>query len=87
MIRIGGTYYAGFCSEGHIYHIVNYTPARLIKSRIQLCVSTLANSIAKKFNSMSQNNAFKLHDVFYRNNIPDVTYKYSEFQEPLVAED
>ena len=67
-----------------IYHIVNYTAGRVIKNRMQLCVSTLANSITKKFNSTD---AFKLHDVFYRNNIPDVTYKYSEFQEPLVAED
>ena len=70
-----------------IYHIFNYTLAENFKSRIQQCVSTLANI---KFSKRSNNKSIKLFhhmSYWYRNKIPDVTYDYSEYQEPLVGED
>ena len=70
-----------------IYTICNYTPAEALKNQLQLCVSTLVNSTAKRFDNKSQNNVFKLHDLSYRNKIPNTTYNYSEFQEPLVGID
>ena len=65
-----------------VYHIFNYTLAETLKSKMQVCFSILTDI---KFNSKSQNNAFNHHDLSYCNEIPEVTYNYSEYQEPLVG--
>ena len=67
-----------------IYHIFTYTPAEAIKNKMKHCVSVLANI---KFRKRSTANVIYLHDISYRNKIPDITYDYSEYQEPLVGED
>ena len=66
-----------------IYHVFNYTLSDGLKSKMQQWISTLGNRSAKKFS----NNSFQLHDFSYRNRIPEITYNYSEYQEPLVGED
>ena len=66
-----------------IYHIFNYTLSVGLKSKMQQCISTLGNRSIKKFS----NNLFQLHDFSYRDRIPEITYNYSEYQEPLVGED
>ena len=65
-----------------IYHVFNYTLSGGLKSKIQQYISTLVNRSARKFG----NNSFQLHDLSYRNQIPEITYNYSEYQEPLVGE-
>ena len=66
-----------------IYHVFNYTLSGGLKSKIQQYISTLVNRSARKFG----NNLFQLHDLSYRNQIPEIIYNYSEYQEPLVDED
>ena len=66
------------------YHIFKYTLAEGIKNKLQQCFNTVTN---KKFSNISQNISTMLHDLCYRNKIPDITYDYSEYQEPLVGED
>ena len=66
-----------------IYHVFNYTLSGRLKSKIQQYISTLVNRSDRKFG----NNSFQLHDLSYCNQIPEITYNYSEYQEPLVGED
>ena len=70
-----------------IYHVFNYTLSDGLKSKMQQYTGTLVNSIVKKFSYNSHNNSIKLNDLPYRNQIPEITYNYSEYQEPLVGED
>ena len=72
-----------------IYSIFNYTPANALKSQMQhcKCVHTLVNIIAKRSDNASPNTAIQLHNLSYRDRIPEITYNYSEYQEPLVGVD
>ena len=72
-----------------IYHayVFNYTLSDDLKSKMQQCTTTLVNSIMKKFSQNPQNNSIRLDNLPYRNQIPEITYNYSEYQEPLVGED
>ena len=62
-----------------IYHIVNYTCGAAFNSRMQLFMSLLLKKLSKV---KSSNN-----NIAYSNEIPEITYNYSMYQEPLVGED
>ena len=63
-----------------IYSIFNYTLTKALKNQIQQC---------NCFNTMirSPNAAFILQIPSYCNRIPEITYNYSEYREPLVGVD
>ena len=67
-----------------IYHVINYTTCgAAFKNRMQVFMSLLLKEITKKLSRTKSSN----NSVAYRNEIPEVTYNYSIYQEPLVGED
>ena len=66
-----------------IYSIFNYTPAKALKNQIQQC--KWINPMIR--DNTSPNTAINLQNLSYRNRIPEITYNYSEYQEPLVGVD
>jgi len=83
-----------------LYHIVVYGVGEAFKIKTQLYVSnlvkcidaakpcsyvnTLIKWILRRYNKASLNNTIGLQGGI---NIPDKTYDYTKFQEPLVGED
>ena len=65
-----------------IYYVINYTCGVAFKNRMQLFMSLLFK-ITKKLSRMKSSNNNRAH----RNKIPEITYNYSMYQEPLVGED
>ena len=57
----------------------------VIRDNIQLSVNALTGWITRLRNK-SQNQQFELQYVI-RNRIPEVTYNYCEFREPLLGQD
>ena len=65
------------------YHIVNYVHGGVIRNKMCLpIVGTLRKWIAPSV--QVQNKPIKLYDLSHCN-IPDVTHRYHEYQEPLIA--
>ena len=65
------------------YHIVTYVHGGVIRNKMCLPImSTLRKWIASS--THAQNQPIKLYDLSHCN-IPDVTHRYHEYQEPLVA--
>ena len=67
------------------YHIITYMFGGVIRNKIQLSVSTLTGWI-NRLSKKSQHQHLELQNIL-RDRIPEVTYNYYEFREPLVAED
>ena len=67
-----------------IYHIVNYALGTAFKSKLKLFIIFPFKTMTKKLGKMksSKNEAI----TPYSSEIPEITYNYSEFQEPLVGE-
>ena len=63
------------------YHVINYTIGVVFKSRMQIFVSVLFKMITKKLKS-AKNKAV----TQYSSEIPEVTYNYNKYQEPLVED-
>ena len=57
----------------------------VIRDKIQLIINTLTSWITRLLNK-SPPQQFELQDVL-RNKIPEVTYNYYEFREPLLDQD
>ena len=68
-----------------IYHIITYMFGGVIRNKIQLSVTTLIGLINRLYKK-SQHQHLELQNIL-RDRIPEVTYNYYEFREPLVAED
>ena len=67
-----------------IYHVINYTLGVTVKSRVQLFVFILCRKMSKVLSKKSPTSNVITH---YSNEIPEITYNYSKYQEPLVGED
>jgi len=68
-----------------IYHMITYVCGGMIRDKIQLHINILTGNITKSLNK-SQHQQFQLQDSV-RDKIPEVTYKYNEYREPLVGVD
>jgi len=67
-----------------IYHFSTYMFSGVIRKKTELGVSTLL----KLINKLLKRNFQQLDKrIFHMDNIPEVTYKYCEYQEPLVGLD
>ena len=67
------------------YHINTYVCHGVIRNKIQLSVNTLTGWITR-LQKESQPQQFQLQDNI-RDKIPEVTYNYCEYREPLVGQD
>jgi len=67
-----------------IYHIVSYTFGGVIRNKIELSISTASKLVKKLFNRDAQQLNFRMRMV---HNIPEISYRYCEYQEPLVGLD
>ena len=67
------------------YHIITYVFGGVIRDKIQLTINTLTGHIKRSLNK-SPHQQFELQDVLH-NKIPEVTYNYYEFREPLLGQD
>ena len=65
-----------------MYHIITYVHNGVIRNKTQLITKAFIVWINKK----SQQEQFHLHNSI-RYNIPEVTYKYHEYREPLIGLD
>jgi len=84
-----------------LYHMIKYSIGDPLKVNMQLHISTFARGVIKdkpcsyaitlinwisiRFNKISPDNSIKLQGSAF--NIPDKTYDYSKYQEPLLGED
>jgi len=68
-----------------IYHMITYVCGGIIRDKIQLSINAFTGYITKSLNK-SQHQQFQLQDTI-RDNIPEVTYKYNEYREPLLGVD
>ena len=62
-----------------IYHIMTYLCGEVMKSRVQLFMNVMIEWIYKRHKDE------ELELQIYPSNIPDVTYNYREYREPLVG--
>ena len=67
------------------YHIITYACGGVFNNMILLCVSKL-KQCTTKLHIRLHHQHFQLQD-FTRNNIPEVTFNYSQLREPLVGQD
>ena len=68
-----------------IYHIVNYTLGAAFKGKAKLFIIFAFTLMTRKLRRI---NSLKNKVITpYRNEIPEITYNFSEYQEPLVGED
>ena len=67
------------------YHIITYMFGGVIRDKIQLSVSSLTGWVNRSYKK-SQHQHLELQNIL-RDKIPEVTYNYYEFREPLVAQD
>ena len=66
-----------------VYHIIAYGCSGVIKTRLlSLCHDVLTVWISKS-DKKSQDRQFELHHC----NVPEVTYNYHEYQEPLIGQE
>ena len=65
-----------------IYHIITYSNSGVIRIKINHLTNTLTTWISK-FNKPSSNVDLQLHTI----EIPEVTYNYHEYREPLIGQD
>ena len=64
-----------------LYHVITYTLGGVIRNKIQLSLSSFKGWIIRK-----PVDEFQLQD-FTRNNIPEISFNYSEYREPLIGQD
>ena len=69
-----------------VYHIITYVHNGVIRNKTQLISKAFIVWITTTYNKKSQQEQFHLQDSI-RHNIPEVTYKYHEYREPLVGLD
>ena len=65
-----------------IYHIITYPYSGVIRIKISDFINTVTTWVSK-FNKRSSNVGLQLHTI----DIPEVTYNYREYREPLIGED
>lgn len=68
-----------------IYHIVNYTLRATFKSKVKLFIIFTFTMMTRKLRRINSSKNKVITP--YRNEIPETTYNFSEYQEPLVGED
>ena len=68
-----------------IYHIITYGCSRVILNKIHLCVNAITHWITSS-QKRSHHHHFQLQNKV-RESIPEVTYNYHEFREPLMGQD
>ena len=68
-----------------VYHMITYMCGGVIRNKIQLSVNTLTGWIIR-LNNKTHTQHFQLQDNI-RDNIPEVTFNYREYREPLVGVD
>ena len=68
-----------------MYHIITYMFSGVISNKIQLTTNAFIGWIIRSSNKL-QHQQFQLQDSI-RDNIPEVTYSYCEYREPLVGQD
>ena len=66
-----------------IYHMITYMHGGVIRNKIQLSIDTFTRWVTR-LHDKSQPQQFQLQDNV-RDNIPEVTYNYCEYREPLVG--
>jgi len=64
-----------------LYHVITYMLGGVIRNKIQLSLSSFKGWIIRK-----PVDEFQLQD-FTRNNIPEISFNYSEYREPLIGQD
>ena len=64
-----------------LYHVITYMLGGVIRSKIQLSLKSFKGWIIRK-----PVNEFQLQK-FIRDNIPEVSFHYSEYREPLIGQD
>ena len=68
-----------------IYHIVNYALGATFKSKVKKFITFAFTMMTRKLRRI---NSLKNKVITpYRNEIPEITYNFSEYREPLVGED
>ena len=68
-----------------VYHMITYVHRGVIRNKIQLSVNTFTGWITRLSNK-THAQQFELEDNI-RDNIPEVTFNYCEYREPLVGVD
>ena len=66
-----------------MYHITVYGCSEVIKNRLLSSYHNVLAVLISKFHKKSQAKPFELHHC----NIPEVTYNYHEYQEPLIGQE
>ena len=67
------------------YHIITYMFGGVIRNKIKLIASTLTGWINRSYKK-TQHQHLELQNILH-DKIPEVTYNYYEFREPLVAQE
>ena len=67
------------------YHMITYARGGVIRNKIQLSLNTFTGWITR-LHRKSQPQQFQLEDKIH-DNIPEVTFNYREYREPLVGQD
>ena len=65
------------------YHTITYGCGGVFRNKIHFCVNSLVRCISR-LQKRSQHQHFQLQDIT-RDNIPEVTFNYREFREPIVG--
>ena len=65
-----------------IYHMITYLHGGVIRNKIQLSIDTFTRWVTRFIKSQPQQ--FQLQNDVH-DNIPEVTYNYYEYREPLVG--
>ena len=68
-----------------VYHMITYVYGGVIRNKIQLSINTLTRWITR-LNNKTHTQHFQLQDNI-RDNIPEVSFNYREYREPLVGVD
>jgi len=73
-----------------MHHILIYLPDGIIKRKLNLGMNKCTDIILQIWNRLyakSQNQQFELQNNTAHLNIPNVTYNYQEYQEPVIGSD
>lgn len=70
-----------------IYHIINYTLGVAFKTRMELHIIFLFKKLTKNKLCRIKSSKDSVIITPYSSEIPEITYNYSKYQEPLVGDD
>ena len=73
--------------KSKVYEFASEFAKSVMKARPFSCFKLFVQRIMKRYGMTSPNNNIELLDVSFGRNIPDKTYDYSKYQEPLLGQD